>query len=298
METLIIYHRVDWDGYTSAAVALKRFPNAKLFGWNYKDSLPDVSEYDRVILVDLTIAEVLPDNSKDYSWMHAHADKLIWIDHHMAAVNAVNRPDINGLRRGDVGACILAWEFFFPSEMVAEHVALVGSCDVFRKDGKYVHWDHVWDYCLWLDQFGSGWTLEEGDRSYKLIAKAIELIKETDGQIAQHIVDAAPLEAIRAAQEDELFVAKAEEFTFRGYKAYKLYAQGRPAAMMRTHMDKMACIVFQFPYQMEDGTWKVSIRVSESCPLDANRIANEFGGGGHVKAAGCSMTNDQINNLK
>lgn len=297
MKTLIIYHRVDWDGYTAAAVALKRFPNAKLFGWNYNDYLPDVSEYDRVVLVDLTIAKVLPDNSRDYSWMHAHADKLIWIDHHMAAVNAVNRPDINGLRRGDVGACILAWEFFFPSEMVAEHVALVGSYDVFRKDGKYAHWDHVWDYCLWLDQFGSGWTLEEGDCSYKLIAKAIELIEARDGQIAQYIVDAASLEAIRAAQEDELFAAKAEEFTFRGYKAYKLYAQGRPAAMMRTHMDKMACIVFQFPYQMEDGTWKVSIRVSESCPLDANRIANEFGGGGHVKAAGCTMSVSDIEKL-
>lgn len=298
MKTVIIYHRVDWDGYTSAAVALRAFPKADLLGWNYKDRLPDVSAYNTVVLVDLTIAKVMSDNSRDYSWMHAHADKLIWIDHHAAAIKAVNRPDIRGLRRTDVGACILAWEYFFPTQLVRDHVALCGSYDVFRKDGKYADWDHVWDYCLWLDQFGSGWTLEEGDRSQKLVEKALQLINETDGQIAQHIVDAAPLEAIRATQEEELFATKAEEFTFRGYKAYKLYAQGRPAAMMRTHMDKMACIVFQFPYQMEDGTWKASIRVSETCPLDANLIANEYGGGGHEKAAGCSMTMEAINKLK
>ena len=27
-DTLMIYHRVDWDGYTSGAVALKAMPNA------------------------------------------------------------------------------------------------------------------------------------------------------------------------------------------------------------------------------------------------------------------------------
>ena len=77
MKTLIIYHRVDWDGYTSAAVALRAFPKADLLGWNYQDDLPDVSAYDTVVLVDLTIAKVMPDNSRDYSWMHENADKLI-----------------------------------------------------------------------------------------------------------------------------------------------------------------------------------------------------------------------------
>lgn len=82
MNTIIIYHRVDWDGYTSAAIALKVYPNADLLGWNYYDPLPNVDKYDKVILLDLTISE-----KSDYTWMFENANKLIWIDHHSFAIN-------------------------------------------------------------------------------------------------------------------------------------------------------------------------------------------------------------------
>lgn len=41
-------------------------------------------------------------------------------------------------------------------------------------------------------------------------------------------------------------------------------------------------------YEMEEGVHKVSFRSSEGC--DVNRIAGAFGGGGHVKAAGATIT--------
>jgi nanoRNase/pAp phosphatase (c-di-AMP/oligoRNAs hydrolase) len=65
-------------------------------------------------------------------------------------------------------------------------------------------------------------------------------------------------------------------------------------------MDHENCIVFQICYQQPDGKYKISIRVSEACDLDANKIAKSFdeGGGGHKKASGCDMTTEQINNLK
>lgn len=42
-----------------------------------------------------------------------------------------------------------------------------------------------------------------------------------------------------------------------------------------------------FLYELEDGTTKASFRSSEY--LDVNKIAGQFGGGGHIKAAGCSV---------
>lgn len=45
------------------------------------------------------------------------------------------------------------------------------------------------------------------------------------------------------------------------------------------------CAVFM--YEIEEGNFKVSLRTSES--VDATKIASKFGGGGHIRAAGCSV---------
>ena len=42
-----------------------------------------------------------------------------------------------------------------------------------------------------------------------------------------------------------------------------------------------------FLYENEDGTYKASFRVNGE--FDAASLAMKFGGGGHVKAAGCTM---------
>lgn len=53
-----------------------------------------------------------------------------------------------------------------------------------------------------------------------------------------------------------------------------------------------------FMYELEHGTFKVSLRSSEK--IDVSVVASYFGGGGHARAAGFSMTatpHDIINNL-
>ena len=53
-----------------------------------------------------------------------------------------------------------------------------------------------------------------------------------------------------------------------------------------------------FMYELENGTFKVSLRSTEA--VDVSEIARYFGGGGHVRAAGCTMSgtvHDVINNL-
>ena len=53
-----------------------------------------------------------------------------------------------------------------------------------------------------------------------------------------------------------------------------------------------------FLYEQEPGVYKVSLRSREK--VDVSRVAQYFGGGGHVRAAGCTMpgtVHDVINNL-
>ena len=56
------------------------------------------------------------------------------------------------------------------------------------------------------------------------------------------------------------------------------------------------CAVFM--YEIEPECYKISLRTSEK--LDATKVTTVFGGGGHVRAAGCSMKGtltDVINKL-
>ena len=53
-----------------------------------------------------------------------------------------------------------------------------------------------------------------------------------------------------------------------------------------------------FLYEKESGEYKVSMRSNGK--VDVSKIARTFGGGGHVRAAGCTMTGnvrDIINNI-
>lgn len=292
-----LYHRVDYDGFTSGAIVKMAYPHADLKGWAHNDPLPDVTDYDLVILVDITLPK---------EWMEANASKLIWIDHHVATIKAMGNLKIDGLRQAEncpkedeVGACILTWKYFFPDIDIPLHIRYCGSYDIFNKTGKYADWDETWLYMLHLDQFGPAWD-KNGDRSIELVNKSLELIHETKEQTMQRLAESEHLEFERAQREIELFEERATEFTYRGYKAYLLDTVGlkpqRPAALMRSHMDKESCIVFQKCFITDKGI-KMSIRISETCDLVAHEIAAEYGGGGHPKAAGCDMTEEQLSKL-
>lgn len=281
MKTLIVYHRVDWDGFTAAAVAYKAFPYADLLGWNYGDQLPDTRDYDRVIIVDLTISY-----KGDYSWMHENAHKLIWCDHHVAAVKAVNRPDIAGIRCEDdndnIGAALLTWKTFFPYHDIPEHIKLVATYDIFRKDGKFASFEAAWNYMMFLDHI-------------KMTIRNASMLLSSRFMPARMLIGEI-CEWFRPHLEIYRFKKHAVEFNYQGVEAYKLYYSGcRPAVLIKEH-PKHNCIIFNITGKVGDK-YKVSIRVSEHCALNASDIAKQYGGGGHPKAAGCLMSEEQLQNL-
>lgn len=286
--SVIIYHRVDWDGYTSGAIALMAYPGSDLIGWNYNDPLPDVSKYDKVILLDLTIGV-----NGDYSWMYENADKLIWIDHHSHAIGSIQCEGIEGVRAEGIGACVLAWEYFFGGA-IPLHVKLCGTYDVFRKDGKYSDWEDAWAYQLALSEMGIS---RDGDTA---VYAAIDFIKEMPQKTLSRIDSGYALESIRAQREVELF--KQAEFVDRGdVRICKLIrGVGTPAHNIKTNSDNHTADIFflRSVQPLEDGIhYKVEIRVPERSNIDASAIARQYGGNGHIKASGCIMTLDEFNSI-
>ena len=296
MKTAIIYHRVDWDGYTSAAVALRAFPDAELIGWSYGDNEPCVSEFDRVIVVDLSLSE---------SWMLSNASKLIWIDHHASKIDALqNNPvlaSIPGIRQDGLGACWLTWLYLHnPDEAVCPaHVKYVAAADVMDYENTLVHLKKALTYMLYLDTFGPGFIKPVGDVSKYHVAQALRLFD--DREMSKGFSIGYDRECHRASHERELF-ENAHDCVVDGFKVCVLPIDGRPNACILNHLigqthDAFVCIGDIVP---SEGKYKISVRVSKDSAFDANAFCSQYKnrnnepGGGHLHAAGCVMSSDEI----
>lgn len=176
MKTICIYHSIDLDGWMSAAIVKKWFedkykyryqlfdlnkensPNTWIkqkeleflkgkenylfmLGWNHGDDIPDLSEYDKVIMCDISFPK------KEMFKLFEQLDtNFIWIDHHISAMNEnCGKENIkedvdvstlyNGIRNAKFAACELTWKYFFPTNKMPEIVRLLGRYDCFGHKG-------------------------------------------------------------------------------------------------------------------------------------------------------------------
>ena len=297
MKNAIIYHRVDWDGYTSAAVAHWVFPDAELIGWTYGDDEPDVSEFDRVVVVDLSLSE---------SWMLANASKLIWIDHHKNTIESLQTNPtlaaIPGIRRDGIGACYLAWEYFFPEyterkKDIPQHIKLVATADVMDSTKQLIALKDALIYMLAMDEYGPGWIAAQKDVSKSHVKRAGNLMAD-DERSTEEFYHGKTLEEKRNAHEQELF-KEAKEIIIGDHIGYMLKIDGRPNACIQTHLlegfsDFFVCIG---EFLSGKGKYKISLRVPRESNFDASAFCRQYGGNGHIKAAGCLMSAEEIEAL-
>lgn len=290
--TAIVYHRVDWDGYTSAAVAKMAFPEAELIGWSYGDNEPCVSEFDRVIVVDLSLSK---------EWMLANAHKLIWIDHHKNVIESLQSDPvlsaIPGIRKDGIGACALTWEFFNNGKMPI-HVRFAATADVMDTSQKYAPLWHALAYGLYLDTFGPGWSKETGDVSQNLVELAIKLFDNAASW--QGFLKGQDLEMDRAAHELHLFESAKSVIDDSGcFRLCIVHIDGRPNACILSHLlesthDAFICVG---DFLEDKGKYKISVRVPADSTFDASAFCRQYGGNGHIKAAGCMMSEEEIHAL-
>ena len=301
MKTAIIFHRVDWDGYTSAAVALKAFPASDLIGWNYRDPLPNVDAYDRVILVDLTVYSTKPDNTRDLSWMQKNQSKLIWIDHHPIIHDVPGT--YAGIQQEGIGACWLTYQYFnanFGLTCNTEHIKLAATFDTFRKDGLLCTWEDAWAYQLFLNGFGPGYSKEEGDRSKKLVRTARKLIESSDTVIKDNLANGYSREEQRAKKEAAIFEKNARRVIIGEHIGWLIECSEQPAMVVQSHSvagDGDFFILYSED-KKKDGMYQVSVRVSDSSDFSAKAYAEAHGGGGHLKASGCVISEAEMDALK
>jgi len=288
---VVIYHCPCTDGGTAAAVAFMRLGSAATYiGLSTGDlvdaaalraKFPDEAFRDKhVVVLDICLPGPLTERAI------AAASSFLVLDHHRSSELAMSSiPDRHKVFEMRQSGASLAWNYFFPGLAVPRLVRYVEDRDLWR--GAMHNTDQV-SSAMQLQDVGSpdnGWLaklLARGDAGVRDLALAgVVLRKRVEQVVAEHA---------RHASRKHL----------RGWEQYT-------AAVVNCTLPEVSDVgnaLCRLPLQRADfgATWsynharklfKVSLRsISDvvggrAVPrADVSAIAETFGGGGHVNAAG------------
>lgn len=320
MKTVCIYHNQDIDGWMSAAIVKKAIKHHVLvdlntgseegkmianpdilymLGWNYGDVIPNLSDYDKAIMCDISfpVDEMVKLNKK---FLY---DDFIWVDHHISAIKAlreVNFPDnmhlddIAGLRDTNYAACELTWKYFFPNEPMPEIVRLLGRYDCFGSKGTEEH-QKVLEF-----QYGARMVISNYEDAYQWL---------------QHSLGSSNWMHEISTPEEYIWEDGQAIYKYLCTEAKQTYKNGFGIEFNQTHfhphdgIKKFICfnkerfnpVNFGIDYHKDgydgaacfwyaNGMWNFSL-YNDNGLVDCSSIAKQYGGGGHKGAAGFRIKN-------
>jgi oligoribonuclease NrnB/cAMP/cGMP phosphodiesterase (DHH superfamily) len=294
-QTLIVHHN-DPDGWASAAITLKyvREQNIKqtieCIEMSYdKDPnlvLNKIDENTKVIMVDFSFKmDVM-------SIVSERANKLIWIDHHISAINDFknfedpnpNNGIIEFLLDDKKAACVLTWNYFYPNKLIPKTIELIGIYDSWKKDNS--QWENALStfygskcYEGFNDPQSEFWNRLVNGITYS----STEIIKA--GQMARGYQDNLNIEiAKRTAFVTSLNIGRENKF-------FTAIACNSPLCNSMlfdsTNADEYDLMISY--YQSNNKYFNISF-YSKKPEVDCSWIAKHFGGGGHKGASGAQLT--------
>jgi oligoribonuclease NrnB/cAMP/cGMP phosphodiesterase (DHH superfamily) len=266
IKPLVIYHGNCADGFSAAWCFWRKYgDDCEYMAGVYQQDPPDVTGRD-VYLVDFSykLAVVLR--------MLEQASHIVLIDHHKTAIEdlaSIESEKFSAITDLNRSGATLAWDFLFPHEprpLLLGHVEdrdlwrfkLPGTREIQACVFSYEYTFEQWDRLMAADQPGllqmtvAGAAIER--KHHKDIAELVGVCKRRI-VIGGHDVPVASLPYTLTSD------------------AGHLMAQGEPFAAC--YWDTETARVF-------------SLRSSDE-GLDVSEIAKQYGGGGHVRAAGFSV---------
>jgi oligoribonuclease NrnB/cAMP/cGMP phosphodiesterase (DHH superfamily) len=263
------FYHDDMDGRCAGAIAHRFMRNQEDDGTgfqympiNYKDVFPfdAIRPNEQVIIVDFSLQR-----PGEFQQLLEITRRIVWIDHHITAIEKHGDIQVAGIRRDGTAGCELAWEFFYPGYPVPPVVQLLG------------------DYDVWKFQFGEASTLlQAGIRLYNTNPKS----EDWERWLNPEYYPTEELEKgeIALRYRDNYYAGLVKSWGFwteiEGHKAIACNAGSVSSQLFDTvegDYDIMIAFVF-------DGKqWTVSLY---SQKVDVSQIAKKYGGGGHKGAAG------------
>ena len=267
---MICLHHNDLDGRCAAAIVVKEHAECECLEVNYDKPLPmDLIENgEQIVIVDFT-----PNTKEDFQNILDKADgNVIWIDHHQKNIEKYPEfDDILGIRADTKpSGALLTWQYMFADKLVPYAVDLVSDYDT---------WTHAFKESKY---FNAGMAMHDASpRSLmwqNLLWHDVNTVREVENVISKGMV----ITEYQASRAKKYIKDIGCEVKFMKYKTIVCNI----GMVNSTFFDsvKDAYDIFM-PYYFNGRQWVVSMYTEEE-NINLASIAQQFGGGGHKKAAG------------
>lgn len=270
----LVYHDEDPDGWMSAAIVLKKYPDSELYGLSKSKLSIELKEgYDEVYVLDSSLQ-----NEQNLKTILSKNKKLIWIDHHKSAMKSYDK-NYEGIRDITKSACVLTWEYLFPEDKLPLSVAHVGDYDMWYKEIP-----HTDQFILYLQTLKFG---EEITNLRKLIDKK-DLSSEYDkGKVLELFVKNLTQQWYKTGVKQD----------FLGYKVMLFHGEILRNEVAHYALEQNKDIKFTVVKRLDDivnnkKEYKYSLRSRKKDEIDVGEISRKYGGGGHKEAAGFNSIED------
>ena len=281
-----------------------------MYGWDYNpDNLPYLYGFDKLIVVDSSLPTQITETVAE-----AYKSQFIWIDHHVSAIKRLqnvgysipNLPDLNtisGLRNTKYAACELTWNYFFPNNDMPMIVELLGGYDSYRfkNDPNYTYANQpnnisVEDTLLF--QYGARFYMKNHEDCYHFLKKFlsdedyyVENLRNSivdkgavvytyiKNDTLKKLKDGYPVDVVSYNKTYKFLAVNASNFNPTTFGLEKYYENDYDGVLS---------------YYYLDGRWRVTI---SSTTIDVSKIADYYGGGGHMGRSGFTLNPNEINKI-
>ena len=271
---LCIYHIADHDGKGSAAIVKRKFPEIELMGLNHDMEIPyaEIEKHDKVIICDIALPV------KYMFEMNKKID-LTWIDHHVSVINEYDElmksgeyEPIKGVRKVGTAALVLTWQYFYPNSELPEGLRLLGLNDIYDLRDRRVR---PFEYAI--QTYGVNRPTD------KIWAQ----IMDNELNIKEAVEKGNAILSWVRHRNYRLIRGMGFESKYKGLKCIcSNMAQGQSEFF--DSLDNIREYDFMVNFFMnKKNRWNLTFYTYKD-NVDVSKIAAEFGGGGHAKAAGAS----------
>lgn len=286
---ICIYHSKDLDGYCSGAIVKRKYPDAKLVGYDYGQPFPltdeEISGQDIVMIdVSLPMAEMFKLSDKCKS--------LTWIDHHISAikefrayVDGGTKIGISAILEDGIAACEGGWKYFFPDEPMPTAVWLLGIYDTWRNKSEIFDWDTK----VMPFQYGMRMICSSAETfPQDLFSNEQNIDISYADAYCSKITESGKLILSYQKTQNERACKMSFETEFEGLKAICLNNGGANSQVFESVYDESKHDVM-IPFVFTGKHWTFSLYTTKN-EVDCSIIAKSMGGGGHKKAAGFQLS--------
>lgn len=272
---IVIYHSRDLDGFCSGAIVKKKYPNAKLIGYDYGQPFPweEIPFGEPVIMIDVSLP------MDDMFKLADLSGNFTWIDHHKSAIEdfyKCSAPPLGTKIVLNVGiaACELAWQYFFPEQEMPEAVNLLGEYDTWRNGD-----ENRWKDKILPFQFGMRMRCTSPETFPDLLDYEdpdVDLIYRIRME-GNTILEYQAQTNMRNCRSNAFYIL------FEDYRAICLNGGPFNSDTFKSVYDEIKHDLMM-PFQFNGKFWTVSLYTTKD--IDCSVLAKKWGGGGHKKAAG------------